>query len=144
MPVEELRKSAALQVCVAVAECEQAVAGLQAFKRGAHVGIQIHAVSCRQENFQRVIGERTVVGRSAELLREGFTPQKSQIVCLRRILCRDDGAQRAHALHAVPVRHSRMVALQPPIEFPLGAFNDRAYRPQGVVEVETEYLQRGS
>jgi hypothetical protein len=44
----------------------------------------------------------------------------------------------------VPVRHSRMVALQPSIELSLGAFNDRANRPQGVVEVETEYLQRGS
>jgi hypothetical protein len=144
VPIKELRKSAALQISVAVAECEQAVAGLQASKRGAHVGIQIHPVSRRQENLQRVIGERTVVGRRAELLCEGFTPQKSQIVRLRRILCGDGGAQRAHALHAVPMRHRRMVALQPRIELPLGAFNDRAYRPQGVVEVETEYLQSGS
>ena len=143
MPFEEVRKPTAFKVRVAVAQGKKAVFGREALKRRTYVWIQINPIARGEEHFQRVISMRHIVSRGTELPCERFAAQECQVVCLRRKLRSDGRTQRTHALHAVPLGHRRMGTLQPGIQFPLRGLDDRANRPQGVIEIKTEDLHLG-
>ena len=133
-----MRDAAALEIRVAIAHGEQPIAQAQALQRGFHIVKQLHAVACRKEHFERLIGVGFVMTCVREQLRQRTAAQEREIVAALWELRDDAHAQRPQRLGVVITHDFRVPLPQPGQHRAFGGDHQRPYRPQGVVQIEAQ------